>query len=65
MSRRSDFRETMIGSVLCGGALLHLWFHGAWGQEDWGVVAIIVIGAGIMFNREITDLIRAWRGDRP
>lgn len=52
----------MLGSVLCGGGLLHMWFHSQWGVEDWGVVTVIVIGAGVMFNAEIVALIRAWRG---
>jgi hypothetical protein len=56
------FAPMILGCVLCGGGFLHMWFHAQWGSEDWGVITMIVLGAGLMANEQVVGLIRAWRG---
>jgi hypothetical protein len=51
----------MFGSVITGGGILHMWFHSTWGKHDWTAFGVIVLGAGIAFNREVISLIKAWR----
>lgn len=50
-----------LGTTLTGGGLLHMFVHTSAGTHDWAAVVAIVLGAGLAFNEEVANLIRAWR----
>jgi hypothetical protein len=61
LSRR-ELISYVVGGSIVGTMLVHVLRHGEWGRHDWGVVAIVTLGLGIMFNTEVTNIIREWRG---
>lgn len=52
----------VLGAILAGGGLMHMFLHAQPGVHDMAAVLFMVVGTGIAFNREVVALIRAWRG---
>jgi hypothetical protein len=63
---RPEAASMIFGMCLSAGGMADLWFHaGAASHRMWAAVVVMVLGAGIAFNREVVGMLRAWKEPKP